>query len=67
MLLSAFSKKGRSKIIKYCALLTITPGILFTWLYASSSEASRIVMLAPHYVLTYLFAFTAMASYENKA
>lgn len=65
--LSASSKKQASPLIILCCLLTTLSGILFTYLYATSNDPSRVIMLTPHFALTYIFAFISLFTLRNKS
>lgn len=65
--LSASGKKQASPLIILCCLLTTLSGILFTYLYATSSDPSRVIVLAPHFALTYVFSFVSLFALRSKS
>ncbi len=65
--LSASRKKKANSLIISCCLLTTLSGILFSHLYATSNDPSRVLMLAPHFALTYVFSFISLFAFKSKA
>ncbi|MFZ3023238.1 hypothetical protein [Pseudomonas sp.] len=63
--LSASKKKSASFLIMFCCLLTVLSGALFTYLYEATVDPSRAIMLAPHFVLTYIFALITLLAFKN--
>lgn len=66
-LLPAFTQTKRSKLLARCSQLTLASGALFTYIYLSTIDPSRILILAPHYALTYIFSFVSLFSIGNNA
>lgn len=54
--ISALKRKSVSFLIISCCTLTVLSGFLFTHLYEATVDPSRALILAPHFVLTYMFA-----------
>lgn len=65
--LSATRKKSSSGLILSCSLLTILSGAFFINLYSSTIDPSKGLVLAPHYLLTYVFAIITLVAYRNPA
>jgi hypothetical protein len=63
--LSASRKKSASFLIISCCLLTVLSGALFTYLYEITIDPSRVLVLAPHFALTYIFAFITLLAFKN--
>ena len=63
--LSASKKKSASFLIIVCCLLTVLSGAIFTCLYEATVDPSRVLMLAPHFLLTYIFALITLLALKN--
>jgi hypothetical protein len=63
--LSALKKKSASFLIISCCILTVLSGVLFTYLYETTVDPSRVLMLAPHFVLTYIFALITLLAFKS--
>ena len=65
MAISALKIKSASLLIISCCIFTVLSGVLFTHLYEITVDPSKVLVLAPHFLLTYIFALITLLAFKN--